>query len=898
MLLASRAALRCTRLPRPAPLSSSRSLPFSSFSPLFIHPSYPSRLPPKPTKPIRTSRKTSTSDPDPPPRDLDSYALASRVRSLALSPPLQHAPHAGGLAPALELIKTAPKHAATVVVWNVLLNAIFQTKSTHIPAASGGTAAIEAWRVRKAYETWMDMKRRGVTPSARSYGTFLAGAAKAAKKLEAHGEVLSAELRGRVETVHKQWVQHCARVLDKADGLESGAASGLATADGQAGLDFDGDWTNAPDERSDGKLDTVGDLGPHPSNQFLAFLGASLGGAVASPASAANGPILLQQLLAVFDSLPPSPAPGAADDPLSPTGVSYTLVFTALKAALSSSSPFAAPSSTPPSLTEAFPPASALLSRALTLWDELLASPPRDLSSLRNPSSTTRPLPAVLPTALLSLFLVPPSASLPTPLWTRALDLAQLSFGFVPPARVADLAPPHPPTLAQPLARLDATALGTAMRVAISAGKAREGWTRSWWEQVREWPERFGVKGEDGWRGVASRENAEVVIKGCGIAGDVDGIEALLAHLSSPSSSSPPTVSTYALALFSLHRIGTLAALEASFRVFPSLLAHSASAGLSARRGEKDKGAAKGEVPRKEHAAAASSLLNAALATRDRGQVWRALKAVSGPFASPSSDSPAATPSPSAFSPALFPPPPPSSTPRPAPPRADDLSLCTALLSSLDRLLRAPPDKLLLDAPTTAALSAWEARLIAFGETAGAAGKGRGGAASEMARRRAALEARGRGVRSVRSPGQGQGSAAASAKPARADGLPMRRERRDRWWAQYRADTAEKEAEREVFEVDARGRSMAGREPWREERARGPRRERDGEREREREPRRERWAGADRREERPTRREPREREDRRFGGKRDGRGREAKYGRQGLGRSEQRGWDVGDLAGR
>ncbi|GAA5836570.1 hypothetical protein JCM11251_007114 [Rhodosporidiobolus azoricus] len=830
MLALARTALRChshSRLPRTALFT--RTL--STSSPLLIRPS-----------PAQQATKRTTTHPgkveqdDKQPRDLDSYGLATRVRSLLTS--------ASSLPLALSALRSAPSTASTVVVWNVLLNSLFNLSPHKLPQGLTSVREQEAWRIKKAWEVWMEMKRRGVTPSARSYGTFLGGAAKGAKKIAAARDKdgaggLSGEARGKVETVHKQWITHCERIKGAAEaGVEGTAESTspsqrrrktplFASADGQAGLDvfFETDAflssRDAADEPTDGREDTLSSLSPHPTNQYLSFLSSTL----ASTASTASGPLVLTHLLDTLEAMPTTSAPGAADEPLARDDVSYALAWGAIKVALQAST-VPPSSSTPP---PPYPAPTALLDRAVSLYSLYLTStlPPPGSSCLSSPPFPLSPLPSTL---LLSLFLSPHNSSttLPTSYWSTALSLTRTAFGFVTPSQLADLTPPHPAELEAPLARLDAEALGVSLRVCAAAG--RPGWVTGWWEQVRDYPAWFGLGREGEVERVLSRENAEIVIKACGVSGDVEGVEEILTSLIS-SPTNRPTVQTFSFALSSLSRIGSLPALEAAFRVWTQLLDHSARGGdragpVAGKDGEKGK-EAKGAVARKEHASAAAALVRLALSVRDRSQAWRALKAVSGPFPPTSSTSPSIAdsssplspgPHPSAFSLPLFPPPSSHSSARSLSQRSADSALASALLSALDRLLRAPVDKFNLSEALGGGrgeegrqrFEEWEERLKAFRDGAGSGGQSEG-ALGEMARRRAALKEK----NAVRATGRTTHSQSQSQSQSRsqrtlpAEGKIGRRARRDAWWAERQERLGEEEVEREVFGVDARGRARA-----------------------------------------------------------------------------------------
>jgi len=405
------------------------------------------------------------------------------------------------------------------------------------------------------------MKQRGIHPSARSFGTFLAGAAKAAQAIQkvvesnegktAKTEVgrISGEAMGRVETVHKQWLAHVEKITQAAEEAEvaqAGKGGGKAAKSKPAtaplvlpGLDVEfesyGSSSAASEGSSDGRLDTLSDLSPHPTNQYLAFLSSIL--ALSSPTTTPSSQQTLTHLLSVFSEMPLPSAPGAELNPLARNGVSYSLAFSALRSVLISL-PADAPPSSPSSSTS--PPADTaeviesstplvleLLETGQNIYTQLLESPPPSSASQSSFSLTP-----THPTSFLSLFLAPPrsSSTLPAPLWQSAVEAAQSAFGFVPPFRVADLTPPHPEGLEKPLAKLDGMAFGTALKILLASGKGA--WARGWWEQSRDHGERFGLDtttkgtGRGEWeKEVATRENGELVMKGCGGCGDVEGIE-------------------------------------------------------------------------------------------------------------------------------------------------------------------------------------------------------------------------------------------------------------------------------------------------------------------------------------------------------------------------------------
>lgn len=420
----------------------------------------------------------------------------------------------------------------------------------------------------------MEMKRRGVVPTGRSYGTFLTGVAKRAKRAASELEHRSsssghrlegwnAELRAKVETVHKQWRMHCERVLERAE-RQGGPSSG-----------------EGPD---DGRSDSIESLSPLPTNQYLSFLSASLTLSLATTATTSTStgaaPMILDHLVRIFEAIPDPDV----DPRLGRTTVSYQVVLGAFKTVLQQAagavspeepvrtadtvgdgfqvlSPLGRPSQVGSETgSSAFPTAHQILDRALAMWDHLVLHPPSpELPSPGAPSAfspgESAPLPLILPTALLSLYLSTPASStstLPPATHARFLAIPQFAFGFVPPSRAADLEPPHPDDLVVPLcgggggapgaaATLDRAAFGTALRTArraaVAAGaESSTGWTRAWWDQVRDYPERFGLEkglggpaaeeeGRVGQVRLMDREAAHEVMKAAGRAGDVESIE-------------------------------------------------------------------------------------------------------------------------------------------------------------------------------------------------------------------------------------------------------------------------------------------------------------------------------------------------------------------------------------
>lgn len=171
----------------------------------------------------------------------DAYKLSERVKRLGA---------AGQLEQAESEVKRAAKDAANVVVWNELIR-----------------HTLLARKYRRAWELWMDMKRRGVKPTTRSYTSFFTGLRKARKVEDGESGL------ARIKTIYAQWLLDADRKLK-------------------------GKQPEDPNER-------VSNI---PTNAYLAFL-----------ASIDNIPLLLE----TFNQMPTSGL-------LAPDSSTYSTVLTAL----------------------------------------------------------------------------------------------------------------------------------------------------------------------------------------------------------------------------------------------------------------------------------------------------------------------------------------------------------------------------------------------------------------------------------------------------------------------------------------------------------------------------------------------------------------------------------------
>lgn len=251
MLLARQVATRCfTRRP-----ALQLSHPFTSASARILAPARPTRTAPPPPRRQQQQHRQNGKD------FTDSYHLADRIKLLA---------QRNQLDAALDLVKSSPPHAANIVVWNVLLNSI-----------------LRAGKHKLAYTTWMDMKRRGLHPTARSFGTFFSGFAKI------RGEVEGPSL-ARVKTVYAQWLVHVGRVIEKAELKEQGVVRRSIMEE---------------EQEQEVLIDSLDDITVIPTNHYLSFL-----------SHTNNIPLLLE----TFNAMP-------STGPLAPTSFTYSIVLAGLR---------------------------------------------------------------------------------------------------------------------------------------------------------------------------------------------------------------------------------------------------------------------------------------------------------------------------------------------------------------------------------------------------------------------------------------------------------------------------------------------------------------------------------------------------------------------------------------
>lgn len=174
----------------------------------------------------------------------DSYQITDKVKLLASKGQLQEA---------ADYVKSS--FASNVIVWNVLIHAFLQER-----------------KFKTAYELWMDMKRRGVVPTSRSYATIFSGYGKMK-------EIESGAL-GRIKAIFAQWTVYAENKIS-ATQMRKTISS----------------------EEADDEISCI------PTNAYLTFLG-----------NTKNYELLLE----TFNAMPRS-------GPLAPDSMSYSTVLACLR---------------------------------------------------------------------------------------------------------------------------------------------------------------------------------------------------------------------------------------------------------------------------------------------------------------------------------------------------------------------------------------------------------------------------------------------------------------------------------------------------------------------------------------------------------------------------------------
>ncbi|ORY80715.1 hypothetical protein BCR35DRAFT_352477 [Leucosporidium creatinivorum] len=461
----------------------------------------------------------------------DSYHLADRIKLLAQRDQLDAA---------LDLVKSSPAYAANIVVWNVLLNSL-----------------LRAQKYKMAYNTWMDMKRRGLHPTARSFGTFFSGFAKM------RGEVEGASL-ARVKTVYAQWLVHAERTMEKADLKERGAVRRSIMEE---------------EHEQEVLIDSLDDITVIPTNHYLSFL-----------SHTGNIPLLLE----TFQAMP-------SDGPLAPTSLTYSIVLAGLRTS----------SSTNPEHFAA----------ALQLWERIV----KDAGEMEIDTKTVSIIISICREAKR-----PDDQRL-------GLQVAKDFYGLVDPAEEDKLVDPK--ALPPPRVAMDSAALSNVFALALAMQQFNL--VVRWFDQVRDYPKRFGA-------GLIEHHQCDLVLVALAAKHDAAGAEDLINWMrrSAPSSSLQPTLASYSNAIqvcwrsADLVRAYRLLSLMTARPIGPEAVASTSTTTI-------DSTAADEPSPLPMHPPSPSTLtcktfapddrilstlLQTSLATRDRGNIYRALSIVEGEF--------------------------------------------------------------------------------------------------------------------------------------------------------------------------------------------------------------------------------------------------------------------------
>ncbi|KAM0751573.1 hypothetical protein T439DRAFT_324761 [Meredithblackwellia eburnea MCA 4105] len=169
---------------------------------------------------------------------LDSYALAAKVSKIAPK----------DIESAIRLVQSSTSNSsnndANIVVWNTLIHNIL-LQNLH----------------NKAFTLWMDMKRRGLTPSPRSFTTFFSGHARIARHWSNDPATGGRQKAlDQVRTVYAQWLKYV------------GQHEARATTD-RSNTDFRRARGNHVQGWEQDDPDIVDGISTIPTNAFINFLG-------------------------------------------------------------------------------------------------------------------------------------------------------------------------------------------------------------------------------------------------------------------------------------------------------------------------------------------------------------------------------------------------------------------------------------------------------------------------------------------------------------------------------------------------------------------------------------------------------------------------------------------------
>ncbi|KAM0792736.1 hypothetical protein ACM66B_002512 [Microbotryomycetes sp. NB124-2] len=450
----------------------------------------------------------------------DSYFLASRVKLLASR---------GKLDEATELVKHSPAHAATIVVWNVLINEHLNQN-----------------KLKPAYDLWMDAKRRRQRPTARSFATFLGGAARASAK---HSQQPLSTI-SRVKTVHAQWLEHVVRLEQQQQKLGN-----LHHRSSRLSADF----ADELDSTREHKLDEDNHISALPTNHYLTFLG-NVG--------------LVDDMLEAYQALP-------AIGPTAATSVTHSIVLSGLRQHMQ----------TRPELFDT----------ALSVWKRLEDVPHGDSNQSKLDNRTVSLMISICRDAKR-----PDDQRI-------GLQVAEKYYGFVPSTQEHTLAAKTAP---RPVIRLDAAALSNVLALVLKLQLFNL--AVRLFNQVRDYPDRFG------WD-VLTHHHGDLALVAMGGKRDSAGAQDLIEWMARQGGQVRPAESTFINAMQVFWRSGDLV------RAYWLL-----SAMLGRDVGPKKVATTSAQAPKRSLAGICpvddrvlATFVRTALATRDRGEMSRALDALS-----------------------------------------------------------------------------------------------------------------------------------------------------------------------------------------------------------------------------------------------------------------------------
>lgn len=439
----------------------------------------------------------------------DSYLLSTRIKVMATR---------GELEAAVELVKTSP--AANVVVWNLVIHELLVDR-----------------KFKRGYELWMDMKRRGIKPTARSYSTFFSGFSKMR-------EIESAGL-ARVKTIFAQWIAHAEGTLVRGEGKRSII-------------------------QEDSMEDTADDITSIPTNAYLNFL-----------ASTHNIDLLLEMFHAM-----PSEGPLAAD----------TMAYSTVLAALRSSD-----------LEDRF-------TKAMAVWKKLQTDADH------------------IDTKTVSILISMCREAKRPDDQKVGLEIAKSFYGLVDPSEIDQLVSK---TLAKPRVVMDSAGLSNVLALAVAMQQFNL--VVSWFDQVRDHPARFGGS-------VLEHHQCDLVLVALAYKHDASGAEGtfhpivplpsltippdLIHWMRRSSRSLQPTLSTYTNAIQVCWRSADLTRACRILTLMTGIDGRAPTDPLSLPTISTPVVPVKKSTTFLPDDRIISTMLQAALATRDRGEIYRTIELV------------------------------------------------------------------------------------------------------------------------------------------------------------------------------------------------------------------------------------------------------------------------------